>query len=84
MGAPRLSAAEIIAAYRRGATGPEIARAHGCSAATIYNRLRAAGIPRRPASRRTPWDWIAIAKRETGRGAIDFASGARLTTLGGC
>lgn len=45
----KLSDAEIIRRYRAGEGGPELAVAAGCSAATIYYRLRRAGIERRPA-----------------------------------
>lgn len=45
-----ITAAEICRRYRNGESGPKLADAAHCSAATIYGVLRRAGIKRRPAS----------------------------------
>jgi hypothetical protein len=44
-----LSDAEIIARYRNGETGREVAEAAGCTPPTIYHILSRHGVPRRPA-----------------------------------
>jgi len=38
----------FAARYRQGRSGGELAREFGCSSATVYRRLEAAGVPRRP------------------------------------
>lgn len=47
----KLSDHEIIARYRTGASGRELAEAAGCTAPTIYHILSRHGEPRRPAHR---------------------------------
>lgn len=47
----KISDAEICRRYVAGEGGPELAFAAGCSAATIYYRLKRAGIERRPPPR---------------------------------
>lgn len=42
----------IVNLYRGGWSGPAIAEQLGCSVATIYRRLDAAGVPRRHVTRR--------------------------------
>jgi transposase len=37
----------VVHAYRSGLSGLELAAQHGCSTATIYRELEAAGVPRR-------------------------------------
>ena len=39
--------ADVVALYRRGWSGPHIAARSGCSTATVYRRLEAAGVARR-------------------------------------
>jgi len=45
----RISDAEICRRYQEGEDGPALARAAGCTPATIYYRLKRAGIERRAA-----------------------------------
>src|SRR5215217_1380934 len=46
-----LDDAQICRLYRDGLSGPEIAERCGTTAATIYHRLRANNVPRRPAGK---------------------------------
>ena len=48
------NSADVVALYGRGWSGPHIATRSGCSTATVYPRLEAAGVARRGASCRRP------------------------------
>ncbi|MDR6861937.1 helix-turn-helix domain-containing protein [Phycicoccus sp. 3266] len=50
-GATRIDRVEVAALYRRGASGPEIAKLLGCTTGTVYKALEDQGVQRREAHR---------------------------------
>lgn len=50
-----MSTEEIVALYQSGVSVNRIAYLAGCSPQTVRNRLKEAGVPRRPGSGKETW-----------------------------